>query len=306
MGRHIQRVAAAIVVLMISGFTSGQAQAAEQQLIRLIASGDNAFSRDTAIQLRIQLEDSVPGIVLQNDGAAMMPETVPHLVISVGEQAWNVASLLQGNVPILAVLPKRSAYETAEKRVDRNTSAIFLDQPVGRLLNLVSQLKPGGTRVGVVLGPAAGRIGKELQEAAAERGQRLHLETVGEEIAVGRVLAGVLRDTNVLLAIPDPVVQTPNTVQPFLLMSYQAGVPVIGYSPSYQRAGAMVSLYATPEQIARQAAEAVAAWRQGKGLPKPQAAKYFTVGINAAVARSLGTTLPEAEALQRKLAAMKE
>jgi ABC-type uncharacterized transport system substrate-binding protein len=102
------------------------------------------------------------------------------------------------------------------------------------------------------------------------------------------------------------VVQTANTIQPILLMSYHAGIPVIGYSAAYQRAGAMVSLYTTPEQLARQAVEAVIAWRQGKGLPATPEPKYFTVGINVTVARSLGIELPGADVLEQKLRSMKE
>ena len=109
-----------------------------------------------------------------------------------------------------------------------------------------------------------------------------------------------------LLAIPDPIVHNANTVQPILLMSYHAAIPVIAYSPAYQRAGAMVVLYTTPAQLAQQTLELVTAFREGRSLPAVQEAKYFSIGINTTVARSLGISLPDGQVMEQKLRLMKE
>ena len=285
---------------------------AESLSIRLVVSDDNAFSRETANRLQILIEQSVPGIALERvtataaASAAASPALV-RLVVTVGDAAWQSTASSPKDSPILAVMPQSRAYETMIKRSPRNFAAIFVEQPVGRIFNLVSLLKPGDAEVGIVLGAATQDMAPLLQAAANERNQRLLLETASEGAAVGRVLADVIRGgANVLVAIPDPVVQTANTVQPILLMSYHAGIPVIGYSAAYQRAGAMVSLYSTPEQLARQVSEAVIAWTQGKGLSAIQEPKYFTVGINTTVARSLGIELPDADTLEQKLRSMKE
>ena len=284
---------------------------AEGLTVRLVVGNDSAFAGETASRLQNLLGQSMPGIALERMDAASLPTALSpnsvNLVVTLGDVAWQMAAAVTSrDSPVLAVMPRRHAYEALTKRSPHNSSAIFLDQPVERMLNLVSLLKPRDARVGIVLGPSTQEMAPLLQGASGERKQRLRLETVSEEAAVGRAMARVIQDANILIALPDPVVHSVNTVQSILLMSYQAGIPVIGYSAAYQRAGAMVSLYTTPEQLARQAAETIIAWHQGKGLLPTQEPKYFTVGINTTVARSLGIELPDADTLEQKLRLMKE
>lgn len=298
----------ALLVALI-GIVSPVASA-DGQVVRLVVSDDNAFASETANRLQKLIEQSATGIALERVDIASLPAASSanpaNLVVTMGDLAWQAATTLSSqDSAVLAVIPRRHIYQALANRSSRNTSAIFLEQPVNRLLNLVSLLRPQA-QVGIVLGTTTQEMVPLLQTAANERNQHLHMETANEETAVGRALGKVIRKIDVLLAIPDPVVQTANTVQPILLMSYNAGVPVIGYSAAYQRAGAMVSLYTTPEQLARQAVEAIIAWRQGKGLPANTRPKYFTVGINTTVAHSLGVELPDADTLEQKLRSMKE
>lgn len=279
--------------------------------VRLVVGDDNAFAVEAASHLQKLLQQSAPGIELERVDIASLPSVsslaASHLIVTFGDLAWQMAAAVSSrDTPVLAVMPHRHAYEALIKRSPRNTWVIFLEQPVDRLLNLVSLLKPRDARVGVVLGPSTLEMAPRLLEASGERKQRLRLETVKEEAAVGWVLARVIKQSNILIAMPDPVVHTANTVQSILLMSYHAGIPVIGYSAAYQRSGAMVSLYTTPEQLARQTAEMVTAFLQQKGLPATMEPMYFTVGINSTVARSLGVELPDADALERKLSSMRE
>jgi ABC-type uncharacterized transport system substrate-binding protein len=134
----------------------------------------------------------------------------------------------------------------------------------------------------------------------------LHVERIDRENDAGPAVERLVRDASVLLALQDPVAHTAGTVPPLLLITYRAGVPVIGYSEAYLRAGAAAVLYSTPDQIAQQVVEIVGVFRQGKGLPSPQYAKYFSVGVNQSVARSLGLSLPPPAELEARLRSMKE
>lgn len=309
MRQHGHWLLHAVLVALIGTVSAGAL--AEELTVRLVVGNDSAFASETASRLQKQLEQSAPGIALERVDIASLPAASStnsaSLVVTLGDVAWQAAAaVFPRDIPVLALMPRRHAYEALMKRSPRNASAIFLEQPINRMLNLVGLLKPRGARVGVVLGPATQEMASRLQEASSERKQLLWLEKVSEEAAVGRALARVIQNANILVAIPDPVVHTANTVQSILLMSYQADIPVIGYSAAYQRAGAMVSIYTTPEQLSRQAAETIIAWHQGKGLPPTQEPKYFTIGINTTVAHSLGIELPDAVTLEQKLRSMKE
>jgi hypothetical protein len=90
-------------------------------------------------------------------------------------------------------------------------------------------------------------------------------------------------------------------VQPLLLTTYWAGIPVVAYSESYQQAGAVLDLYSTVPQVVAQVIDSLQQVREGRPLPNLQPPHYFTVGVNAAVARSLGLSLPTSGELVARL-----
>ena len=81
------------------------------------------------------------------------------------------------------------------------------------------------------------------------------------------------------------------------------GFQVIGFSAAYVRAGALLGLYSTPEQIGRQLGTTLIDLAAGSemALPEPGYPSYFSVDINAHVARSLEISLPSARMLKEQL-----
>jgi hypothetical protein len=63
-------------------------------------------------------------------------------------------------------------------------------------------------------------------------------------------------------------------------------------------------LYTTVPQVVAQAVEALQAFQEGKAPASVQLPRYYTVGVNAAVARSLGLRLPPADELLDRLKAL--
>jgi len=91
------------------------------------------------------------------------------------------------------------------------------------------------------------------------------------------------------------------SIQNVLLTAYRQHSPVVGFSAAYIRAGAILGLYSTPAQIGRQTAEMARAVLAGAAVPPPQSPRYFEIGSNPQVARSLGIALEEPEALRARL-----
>lgn len=289
-------------------------QAADIQEIRIVTGEGNSFVRETALKLADFMRGVAPGLDVQmaNDNSmAGSSDQGKRLLVAIGENAVKdiEAGGSNGSL-ILTLAPRRTSLETIAKK-HTVIAAIQFDQPLIRMLNLArligSDERPGRKDVvGIVVSPALQRYLAAAESAASERRQKLRIEVVDSEMAVGAAIARIVDEAGMVLTIPDPIVHTANTVQPILLLTYRAGIPVIGYSAAYLRAGAAVALFSTPEQLARQAAEAIGAYLAGKPLPKQQSPRYFTIGVNTTVARSLGVDLPRAEELEQKLRAMKE
>lgn len=138
---------------------------------------------------------------------------------------------------------------------------------------------------------------------ASARDKRLRpvLEQLNDESELYPTLQRVLADPAVLVAVPDATLFNNRTISNILLTAYHQRSPVVGFSPAYVKAGALIALYSTPAQIGQQAGEAARAGLASGSLPPPAAPRHFRVGTNRYVARSLGINLDDAAVLQERL-----
>jgi putative ABC transport system substrate-binding protein len=225
------------------------------------------------------------------------------LLVAVGVQALQHAASQKGNQPILGVLIPQPAFEKIRaSAVNSNISAILLDQPPARQMRLLHKLLPHADSVGILLGPTSSRNNGSLSRSAHDSGLKPIIATIQAEDELTPALKTLLETASALLAVPDPLVHQPGTAQTMLLTSYRYQKPVIGYSQAYVTAGALAAVYSSPENIARQAAEIADAYPdRHAALPSPQVPRYFSVGINRQVARSLGIEVTDEESLMKSL-----
>ena len=272
-------------------------------------SDDSAPYQEAYQAIRSHLDNSGHEISLAYaDGLTGSALNEARLVVTVGVRATDQVASLPIRTPVLAVLVPRAWYiKTGRTRLQdggrRSASAIFLDQPFERQARLIRLAFPEMRRVGVLLSAEQRGLVDELDEALrAQRLELVHIPVAEDERLIAP-LEQVLSETDLLLAIPDPLVFNRNTAQSLFLTSYRYRDPVVGYSRSMTRAGALVSLYSSPAQIGRQAAEWLGNALSGTTvrLPPPAHPVYFEVSINDQVARSLGISLPDATDLEKRL-----
>lgn len=220
----------------------------------------------------------------------------PRLIVTVGSEALNhLADLVRpawSRVAVVALLVPRSALQKAMAAGDRRLTGIYLDQPFSRQLALLRLAAPDLGRVGVLLGPGTRRYRNEISQAAREAGLREAVATVDEVETLSPRLQSLLLESDALLSLPDETIFNAQTARHILMASYRRRVPVIGFSPAFVRAGALMAVYSTPAQIGGQAAAMVAEGLNGK-LPAVQAPSDFKVAVNATVARSFALMLDE-------------
>lgn len=234
--------------------------------------------------------------------AHLRRENVSVIVVALGPKAIRPALQLAGNRPIVAAFVSRATLEEGGYPADR-ISGVVLDQPVDRLLSLVQAALPSARQIGLLVGPATQKSSRQLERRAQDR----KLTVVAEPIVSADELVGgverLMPRSQVLLAMPDPLVHNRNTVLPLLLATYRAGVPVVGYSEAYLQAGAAIALFSTPAQIGQQVGEMVINAFEDRPVSSLQWPKYYTVEVNSAVVRSLGLTLPPPAEIQERIRA---
>ena len=269
-------------------------------LVGNTSSAGDEFIREFRSQLAKQ---GVNQVSIRNISGAALASTDDGMLVAVGVQALQHAANQKGNHPVLGVLIPQPAYaKIRASAVNSNISAIFLDQPPSRQMRLLHQLLPQAESVGILLGPTSTRDSEVLTKAAQDSGLKAVMATIQHEDDLTSSLKPLLESSSVLLAVPDPVVHQRGTAQTLLLTSYRYQKPVIGYSQAYVTAGALAAVYSSPEDIARQAAEITRNYPDRQSaLPSPQPPRYFSVGINRQVARSLNIDIQDTEALTKYL-----
>ncbi|MFZ5594363.1 MAG: ABC transporter substrate-binding protein [Pseudomonadota bacterium] len=293
-------VAAAANILIV-------ANVQDEAHAELIENLRTALSRDSNNRFNVR---TIPLSSLEN--ATQEEQNIPRgdLIVTIGTvAAQKIAQLkVSAQTPVLSILvPKANIDDIIRGRSGaansgQQHSAVYLDQPLPRQLELVRLALPGYDEIGALFGPTSRMLLPELENAAANKKLRLRERIVRKSDTLATALTELLTESNVLLAVPDPLIFNPYTVQNVLLTTYRQKIPVIGFSLAYAKAGALMAVYSSPAQIAQQTAEIIilAAARNWQ-LPPPQYPRYFNIAVNRQVARSLGLEIPDESSLQRRL-----
>jgi len=224
------------------------------------------------------------------------------LIVTVGSGALRRTLAAGPSTPILATLLPEYSYLAIlrEARSPQPTvSAIYLDQPAIRQARLLRLLFPELRRVGLLVSEQSQQQVLPFRSALTLQRMQLLTEHVADDAQMLPVLENLLARSEVLLALPDTVIYSRNSIRPILITAYRFQRPVIGFSAALAKAGALAALYSTPTQIGRQTGALISA--HGNRLPPPRGPSEYSLTINQSVADAFGLRLPEETDLFQKL-----
>ena len=295
-----------VLVCVLFAVAGGLAPPARAAGVILVLSEESSAFSEAAEALAAELRSAghrpqtliVP---LRADDAAALSGA--PLIVTLGTRAAHAVSSLAPRTLVLHTLLPRSAFEKLPGKGDdsRRTSAVFIDQPAARQIELLRIALPEWSRVALVVGRESSELCARLQASARDKRLRPMLETASGESDLYPALQRMLVEPAVLLAVPDASLFNNRTISNILLTAYHHRSPVIGFSPAYVKAGALLALYSTPAQIGQQAGEVARQGLASGSLPPPAAPRHFRIGTNPYVARSLGISLEDASVLQERL-----
>ena len=227
----------------------------------------------------------------------------PRLYVALGTEACKQLGSMPLTAPVLCTLLPRASFERvlreSGRRAGASFSALYLNQPPGRQLDLIRLALPQARRIGVLWGPDSVANEAALEAAAQARSLRVVGVPVRPEEPVFAGLKKILDESDVLLALADPQIYNSNSIQNILLTSFRAQVPMLTFSPAYVRAGALMAVHSTPRQIGQQAGVLARGVLQGQPLGQPQFPLQFDISVNEHVARSLGLRLDAVNLTER-------
>lgn len=218
-----------------------------------------------------------------------------RLLVTLGVDALRQVTASNTRPAILAGLVPRMSYERvlqeAGKKNPSNMSALYLDQPFGRQLDLLHLALPAVRHIGVLWGPESASQQPLLSAALQGRGMEISEGLYAEGQTLISALRDALRAADVLLAVADSSTFNASTAANILLTSYRARTPVMAFSPAYVKAGALLSVHSTASQAGAQIAAMAAQFLQTNTLPACQYPRDFSISVNPYVARSLDLSL---------------
>ncbi|MEJ2345301.1 MAG: ABC transporter substrate binding protein [Gammaproteobacteria bacterium] len=320
--RGLALVLGMVILGLLDGLAGGTAPAASQPpdpyRLLLVPSANTRIYSDVVDALRKNLSTGAgkrisvtiysPVELAQSvDRTGGFPQA--DLLIPIGTRAAVSISGYSSRIPVLFVLVPKTTYRSIIRRFHENFSAgrqhsaLFVDHPVARHLDLARAVLPTKQRIGVLLGPTSRDQKARLLAAARARHLQLELRQVNDERELYQALQDVLAHADMLLSLPDRAVYNSHTIRNILITAFRYRKPVIGYSESLVKAGALTALYSTPQQIGRQLAEILLrrARDPQRRLPPPQAPEYSSVAVNYWVAQSLDIELPTHSEIERRI-----
>lgn len=185
--------------------------------------------------------------------------------------------------------------------------ALVLDQPPRHLVALTRALLPRARTLAVVLGPISGKHLDQVHGEAEQAGFEPLIGALTPDANPLATLSPLVETTDAALVLPDSADFNSAVARWLLQLSFQARTPVIAFSRAYANAGALASVFVTPEDIGREAAGILDRWLKTgeypRGMQYPDA---YSIATNPAVATALDIELPDDEALRARFEAVLE
>lgn len=290
-----------ILLLAVSLCQDASATADRVMLLSSLLESHHARFRDVLARTLAPVELDEYRLPAAGTRAPPVPDKTT-LIIAAGARACELG-LAQAQRPVLCSFITEAAYRrlSGQAHAPRH-SALFLDQPLARQLNLARLLLPPDGEL-VVLVSHSHSAGEALRASAARRGIDLTLlQLAPNQNPASRIQQGMDRH-QMLLALPDPAIYNRHSIHGILLTTYRKGIAVIGFSDSFVKAGAIAAVHSTPEDMARASADAASAFLADAetGLPAPAHPSRFTVTLNYRVAQTLSLVLPPEAQLHDQL-----
>lgn len=280
-----------LAILFVLLLSAGAVHAAP--LVNLLVADPKAANVEFVSAFRKAMARLAPAVEVR-ESEAVDETPAARLVVAVGSQSFQQAIQKSSRGPVVAALLPRYAYERILQQAGATvaTSAVFLDQPEDRQLAMLSLLPGPPDTIGIFRSATNVLSLPRLRAGAAKYRLKLREEAVLAENELASAIQNLSAHADVILATPDPAIFSSQTIPGILLSAYRARVPLVGFSPAYTRAGALVSMHSSVAQLAEQTAEMARQVVAGGSVPAPQVPSDFEVSINRQVARSMGIELP--------------
>lgn len=249
-------------------------------------------------QIDISTYDLAGNMENGNKIAWEIQKSKPNLVLTVGTTASLSAKKWLKNIPIVFCMvlnPVSSGLVDNMESPGGNITGASLDIPIRTQFEYIKSIAPNTKSIGVLYNPGeTGAVIQTADKTAKSMNLILYARAIRSEREIPDALKGLLGKVDFLWSVADGIVFEPKSTQYILLNTLKTGVPFMGLSPSFVKAGALVALSCSYSNIGKQAAEIA-----GRILRGEQPARIpistpieVSLSINLKTAGQIGLNVP--------------
>ena len=274
--------------------------------ITIVKSNDNSYYDQTEQALTQQLGVDFQLSVINTDALVAQEKKLrtSDVIITLGiDAALKISGKFTTNKIISAYITlKQQRQYQAELE---NHTVVLLNQPLSRYLAFTSlMLKPKS--IGIINQKKL-TLNQHQNETLKQFNldlRQYQLEPQSNPLTTVRTL---LKHNDVHLILPEESIYNRDTLKGILLTSYRSRKPVISYSPSHVKAGALASVFSSPSDIGSHLSSIIKRFASKSKPAKPtvEFAQHFSIAINKRVAHALGVNLPDETRLLSQLKEMR-
>lgn len=226
---------------------------------------------------------------------AQVKRDKPRLIFAIGDKATFLAKKEFSETPVIfSMVLNWNKLKISE---NKNITGISLDVPPESQFTQLKLVAPRVSRVGVIYSPEASQ---ELIERAKEISSGLGLGLVSYQVhsekEVKKAWDKIKDQIDALWMVADPIVITTNSFEFLQKQTLRQKIPFMGYSESFVKAGALLSVSPDYETIGSQAASIAAQILEDKQKPWDiQVAEPIgtVITLNKNTAKKLGLLLDD-------------
>jgi putative ABC transport system substrate-binding protein len=182
----------------------------------------------------------------------------PDLIVTIGSRSTAIVSQKIKDIPTVFCMvlnPVSSGFVQGMRSSQNNLTGASLDIPVKIQLEKFKLIVPRLEKLGVLFTPDSKQVIMEAKGVCLDIGIELLPELIHSEKEIPGAVEALAREVDGLWAVADTVIFSPQSTQYILLYTLRNGVPFMGLSPSFVKAGALFTLACDHKDVGRQAGE---------------------------------------------------
>ncbi len=214
------------------------------------------------------------------------PFAPPRLVAAIGIGAYEQLRIDSPGLNVLPVLVLRSDLGTAGS--PRRGGAVYADVPLITILEHLRVLFPKNSRIGLIHRPAFPAPDTTAKDRVRQLGYELRIVDCAGPEKLLAAFSSLKGSVDFVIAEPDTELYNSTTVKPLVLASLDQRLPLVGFSSSFVRAGALVGVYPDFLEAGRQTGELMNQILLGRNQGLEENVHKVRLAVNQQIGRLLG------------------